>query len=128
MLFRSVHPSTEKAHPKEVDAAIAGLHYGGIGVNVWPGVIFGSVSLSWGAYPGHTLADIRSGTGVVHNSYLLDHAHHSVLRAPFRIAPPPLWAAGHRNLTALGKALLDFEEGPGLWRLLTGVLPQALRG
>ncbi len=123
-----VHPKTEKQHPKEVDQAIASLRFGGIGVNVWPGVIFGSCSLTWGAYPGHPLEDIRSGVGTVHNTMLIDEPHHCVLRAPFRIAPAPLWAAGHKNLTPLTKALVEFEHDAGLWKLLTGVLPQAFRG
>src|SRR5215470_17542826 len=31
-----VHPATERAHPAELDRAVAGLRYGGIGINVWP--------------------------------------------------------------------------------------------
>jgi hypothetical protein len=122
-----VHPSTEKQFPEVVDAAIAHLRYGGIGINCWAGLIFGSIALSWGAYPGHTLEDIRSGIGSVHNSFLIDNPHHSVMRAPFRIAPYPLWFANHKNLTGLGKALAKMEESPGFFRLL-GVLVQAFQG
>jgi acyl-CoA reductase-like NAD-dependent aldehyde dehydrogenase len=122
-----VHPGTEKKYPEAVDKAVAGLKFGGIGYNVWPGVIFGAVSLPWGAYPGHTLDDIRSGIGSVHNSFLVDKPHHAVLRAPFRIMPKPLWAAGHKNLLKLAKALVAFEQTGSIWGLFS-VLPNAFRG
>ena len=122
-----VHPSTEKQHPQVVDKAIASLRYGGIGINVWPGVIFGSMALPWGAYPGHTFQDIRSGIGFVHNSCMIEPAHHSVLRAPFRIFPYPLWAAGHANLTGLAKAVTKQEAAPGMLNLM-GLVIQAVQG
>jgi acyl-CoA reductase-like NAD-dependent aldehyde dehydrogenase len=122
-----IHPSVEKAHPTEVDGAIADLRYGGIGVNVWAGVVYGLVATTWGAFPGHTLQDVRSGIGVVHNSYLLDHPQKSVVKAPFRIMPTPAWFADHRNQASLGRALTQFEASPG-WLSLPSVILQAIRG
>lgn len=109
-----VDERVQKAHPVEVDRAIASLRYGGIGVNCWPGVIFGLVSTTWGAFPGHPLEDIRSGRGVVHNAFLLDHPQKSVVKAPFRYAPPPVWSVGHRTLSDLGRTLMQFESNGGL--------------
>lgn len=122
-----VHPSTEHDHPDDVSRAIADLRYGGIGVNVWPGVIYGLVTPSWGAFPGHRAEDIQSGTGVVHNAFMFDHPEKSVVRAPFRIRPTPAWFSDHRNLRALGQRLVRFEAKPS-WRAFVGVVAAALRG
>lgn len=122
-----VHPSTEKQYGSAVDAAIANLRYGGIGVNVWAGVIYGLVVPTWGAYPGHTLQDIRSGRGFVHNTYLFDHPQKSVVRAPFRIFPTPAWFGDHKTLRELGESLTTFEANPSFLRL-PKVVAAAVRG
>jgi acyl-CoA reductase-like NAD-dependent aldehyde dehydrogenase len=122
-----VHPATERAHARELDAAIADLRYGGIAINAWAGVIYALVSPTWGAYPGHPPEDIRSGTGVVHNSYLFDFPEKSVVRAPFIIRPTPAWFPDHRSLDVLGRRLLAMEADPG-WGKLAGVAFAALRG
>ncbi len=107
-----VHPSTQRHHGAAVEKAITNLRYGGIGVNVWTGVVYGLVVTTWGAFPGHPLEDIGSGRGVVHNTYLFDHPQKSVVRAPFVIKPTPAWFADHRNLTQLGQRLTAFEAAP----------------
>ncbi|MEA2746818.1 MAG: hypothetical protein QOI41_961, partial [Myxococcales bacterium] len=122
-----VHPVVEDEHPEEVARAVAALRYGGIGVNVWPGVIYGLVTPSWGAYPGHRAEDIQSGTGVVHNAYMFDHPEKSVVRAPFRIRPTPAWFSDHKNLRELGKRLVAFEAKPS-WGAFFGVVGAAIRG
>ncbi|MBV8350588.1 MAG: hypothetical protein JOZ49_24680 [Mycolicibacterium sp.] len=33
---------------------------------------------SWGAFPGHTPQNIGSGTGVVHNAFLLQHVQKAI--------------------------------------------------
>jgi hypothetical protein len=48
--------------------------------------------------PGHTPADISSGVGWVHNTYLFDWPQKSVLYAPWTYFPRPLWSAGQTNL------------------------------
>ena len=103
------------------------LRYGGIGINVWPGLIYGLVTPSWGAFPGHTVEDIQSGSGVVHNAFLFDHPEKSVVRAPFRMAPTPPWFSDHKNLRQLGQRLVTFEAKPS-WGALFGVVRAALRG
>jgi len=122
-----IHPATEKAFAKELDQAIADLRYGGIGVNVWPGLLYGLVSTTWGAYPGHTPEDIQSGSGVVHNSYLFDFPEKSVLRAPFRIRPTPVWFADHRTLAVVGRRITELEGSP-TWLNVVKVAAAALRG
>lgn len=122
-----VHPSTEDDHYEDVSGAVADLRYGGIGINAWPGLIYGLVTPSWGAFPGHRADDIQSGTGVVHNALMFDHPEKSVVRAPFRIRPTPAWFSDHNNLRELGQRLVRFEAKPS-WGGLASVIGAALRG
>jgi acyl-CoA reductase-like NAD-dependent aldehyde dehydrogenase len=122
-----VHPTTQRDHEAEVDRAIAGLRYGAIGVNCWSSVAYALVTPTWGAFPGHTPEDIQSGTGVVHNAFLLDHPQKSVVRAPWRIRPTPAWFPEHKNLRGLGERLTRFEAHPNI-RTLAATAVQALKG
>lgn len=108
-----VHPRTLRDHAGAVESAIERLHYGDVGLNVWGGVMFGLMELPWGAAPGNTLRDIRSGLGFVHNGYGFEHPAKAVLRAPFRTPHVPPWFAGHRNLDGVSRALCDLEADPG---------------
>jgi hypothetical protein len=112
-----IDDNTKKSMGKTFDDAIAKLRYGGIGVNVWAGVVYGLVSTSWGAFPGHTLEDIISGQGVVHNALLIDHPEKSVVYAPFVMKPTPPWFADHKNLPGLGRALTKFESTQSLFNI-----------
>ncbi len=105
--------STREALSDRLDDTIAALRYGIVGVNVWPGVVFGLGTPPWGAYPGNDAASIGSGRGVVHNAPLLDHPERAVAFAPAvpRVTPP--WFPGFRGLAAVGPRLLDFETAPG---------------
>jgi acyl-CoA reductase-like NAD-dependent aldehyde dehydrogenase len=122
-----VHPATAEDHPTELQRALDELCYGAIGVNVWPGVVYGLASPPWGAFPGHTPEDIQSGVGFVHDTWLFDHPEKTVLRAPFRIRPTPAWFGDHRNLLELGRRLVAFEAAPSHPGLLP-VAAAALRG
>lgn len=122
-----IHPATARRYATQFDAAIAGLRYGGIGVNCFAGLIYALATPTWGAFPGHTDEDIQSGRGVVHNAFLLDHPQKSVVRAPFVISPTPAWFSDHRSAHELGPALLKFEAQPGIIRL-PAVLAAAMRG
>lgn len=115
-----VHGKTRKQYRAQVDQAITDLRYGGIGVNVWAGVVYGLVVTTWGAHPGHTLEDIGSGIGVVHNTMLLDHPQKSVIEAPFIIKPTPAWFTDGKNLPALGRKLVGYEHSPS-WLRVPGV-------
>ena len=83
--------------------------------------------LPWGAYPGNTLQDIQSGMGMVHNTLLLDGVQKSVLRAPFRIWPKPLWFADHRRSRQAAMRLTELEYRPSLFKV-SQVAWEAMRG
>jgi aldehyde dehydrogenase (NAD(P)+) len=116
-----VHPKTMRAYAAELDRAIAAMRFGCVGVNAWTGVGFLLTETTWGAYPGHTLSDVRSGIGVVHNAYLFDRAQKSVVYAPFAefprsifgygatLLPKPPWFITNATADRTGKALVDFE-------------------
>jgi acyl-CoA reductase-like NAD-dependent aldehyde dehydrogenase len=122
-----VHPSTRDEHPRELDRAIAALRYGAIGVNAWSSLAYALVAPTWGAFPGHPAEDIRSGSGVVHNTFMFDHPQKSVVVAPFRIRPKPVWFADHRNLLGVGRKLVAMEASPSIGRL-AAVAFEGLRG
>ncbi len=122
-----IHPATQKRFRAELEQAIAALRYGSIGLNVWTGVGFLLTMTTWGAFPGNSLAEISSGQGVVHNTYLLDHPQKSVLFAPFRIFPTPAWFSNHRTLRQLGRTLVNYEAAP-TWGKWLRVVHLALRG
>ncbi len=119
--------ATQQQYQPELDIAISKLKYGAIGVNLWSAMLFYFGSTTWGAYPGNTLADIGSGIGCVHNSYLFDYPQKSVVYAPFRIFPTPAWFATHKNLLGMARKLLKFEAYP-TWENLPGVVLEAIRG
>ena len=116
-----VHPATIREHAGDLDAAIAALRYGCVAVNAWTGVGFLLTETPWGAYPGHTLHDVGSGIGVVHNRYLFDRSEKSVVYAPFApfprslagyggaLLPKPPWFITNRLAAKIGEALVDFE-------------------
>jgi Aldehyde dehydrogenase family len=122
-----VDPKTQRQWAKELEGAIADLRYGSIGINVWSGVLYSLTSLTWGAFPGQSLEDIGSGRGVVHNAYLFDHPQKSVLYAPFRIFPTPLWFADHRNLTPVAQHFADLQVAPS-WSKFLAVVMAGLKG
>jgi acyl-CoA reductase-like NAD-dependent aldehyde dehydrogenase len=82
-----IDPKTRKQNTATFDEAIASLRYGAIGVNVWPGIMFGLGYTTWGAFPGNTPQHIGSGTGVGHNAFLLPRPQKAVVEIPFRPSP-----------------------------------------
>ncbi len=134
-----IHPKTMRQLGPAFDQALADLKYGSIAVNAWTGVGFLLTQTTWGAYPGHTPEDIRSGMGVVHNSKLFDRAQKSVVYAPFypyprsylngmfTLLPKPPWFVTHRTADVMGRKLVRFEAHPNPLRL-PGIFIAALRG
>ena len=112
-----VDGKTARALDVELDRAIADLRYGSVAINLWPGVSYGLGSTTWGAFPGHTLDDVGSGIGVVHNTRLFDRPQKSVIRGPFVIRPKPAWFAGHKQAHTVGRLLTRFEANPKLSKL-----------
>ncbi|GAC1437345.1 MAG: aldehyde dehydrogenase family protein [Chloroflexota bacterium] len=134
-----IHPTTMRELGPAFDEAIAALRYGCVAVNAWTGMGFLLAQTPWGAYPGHTRADIGSGIGVVHNTYLFDRPQKSVVRGPFypfprglahgqaSLLPKPPWFVTHARAQRVGRGLVRFEARPGL-RHLPGIIADALRG
>lgn len=120
-----VHPRSMK-DPQIADAverALDQLRYGTVVLNHFAGAAYAFVSPPWGAYPGGTPQRIGSGTGVVHNTYLLEDVEKTVVKGPFRPPLTPLWF--HTN-AALAKV------GPELAQVVAhgsaGALPKLLWG
>ena len=122
-----IDPRTQKSSRSAFHQALRDLRYGSIAVNAWSGVNYGLCSASWGAYPGHTLQNIGSGIGIVHNTFMLDYPQKSIVKAPFVISPTPAWFYDNRNLIRLGQRLLKFEQNPS-WLNFVTIAAQALRG
>ncbi len=124
-----VHPATLRNPDVGVafEQAIADLRYGTVSVNHWSSLGFALGITPWGAFPGHARNDIGSGTGVVHNALMFSRAQKTVLRAPFRAWPKPVWFTTHRTAARLVPKIVRFEADPSLWRL-AGILPLAVWG
>ncbi|HEX5757721.1 MAG TPA: aldehyde dehydrogenase family protein [Thermoanaerobaculia bacterium] len=124
-----VHPRTlaDPAMAAAFDRAVAGLRYGTVSLNHWAAVGYALVAPPWGAYPGHTAADIQSGTGVVHNTLMFSRVEKSVVRGPFRAFPKPPWLLSHRRQHELFPRLTRFEAAPSPLQL-PGIFAAALRG
>ena len=133
------HPRTIKHLGGRFEAAIAELRYGCVAVNTWTGLGFLTAGGSWGAFPGHTLDDVQSGIGVVHNALLLDDPERTVVRGPFRpsprslvngemaISPKPPWFVTNRTADGTGRALTALTAEPSALKL-PGIFASALRG
>ncbi len=113
-----IDPDTEHALGDGFERAIAELHYGGIAINAWTGIVFATPVLSWGAFPGGSIDDVGSGIGVVHNTRLLGGVERSIMRGPFRpfprslgrrdrfsVLPKPPWFVDARTGSAVSEGL-----------------------
>jgi hypothetical protein len=58
---------------------------------------------------------------------MFDRPEKNVIRAPFRVAPKPLWFATHKTAHRLTPKLVDFEADPSFLKL-PGIFSLALRG
>lgn len=110
-----------------VEQAVADLRYGSIGVNLWHAMSYALASTTWGAFPGHPITDIQSGSGCVGNAYLFARPQKSVVRGPFVAKPAPAWFATNRNAGVVMRKLLAFEGNPS-WAKLPGLIAASLKG
>jgi acyl-CoA reductase-like NAD-dependent aldehyde dehydrogenase len=134
-----VHPKTIRSLGARLQRAVATLRYGTIGVNAWTGVGYLTPHATWGAFPGHTLSEVQSGIGVVHNALLLDNTERTVVTGPFRpsprsvlhgeksISPKPPWFVTHKTAATTGRRLTAIAIRPR-WRALPAIFTSALRG
>ncbi|WP_341953049.1 aldehyde dehydrogenase family protein [Salinibacterium sp. TMP30] len=118
--------------------AMAELEYGTIAINAWTGVGFLTATASWGAFPGHTIDNVQSGIGVVHNALLIDSPERTVVRGPFRpfprsfvhgefaLFPKPPWFVTARSAQRTGKLLAGFVGKPS-WAKMPGIFISAFR-
>ncbi len=122
-----IHPKTMHALSGRFDALLQELRYGAIGVNVWAAYGFLLGTATWGAFPGHTLEDVQSGRGVVHNAFMFDQPQRTVVSGPFRAFPKPPWFVTHRKADQLGPKLTDMEYRPSFLKL-PGIMLTAIGG
>jgi aldehyde dehydrogenase (NAD(P)+) len=118
--------------------AVAALEYGTIAINCWSAFGFLTATASWGAAPGHTVDDVQSGIGVVHNALLIQAPERSVVQGPFRpfprsvahgelaLFPKPPWFVTARSAATTGRLLTSFAASPA-WRRLPGIFAAAFR-
>ncbi len=133
------HPTSIKRLGIAFDRAVERLRYGTVAINAWTGLAFLTPRASWGAYPGHTLEDVQSGIGIVHNALLLDDVERTVVRGPFRpaprsvlhaewaLSPKPPWFVDNATAASTGRRLTEFYAAGNPARL-PGVFASALRG
>lgn len=135
-----IHPVTmEKIGRKRFEEIISELRYGCVGVNAWTGVGFLLPTVTWGAYPGHTLEKVGSGIGFVHNTMMFERAQRTVVEGPFRpfprnllslgftLLPKPPWFITNKRAHVVGKLLVSFHHRPSLLKL-PRIFLNALRG
>ncbi len=134
-----IHPAVKRQLAGHWDEIIGELKYGCIAINAWTGLGFLSVQTPWGAFPGHSIDDIQSGTGFVHNTYMFDKIERCVIEAPFRpfprnllhgvftLLPRPPWFVTNRKAAKLGKLLTKFQYSPG-WLKIPRIFLNALMG
>lgn len=125
-----IHPATmTQIGRQRFEEIITELHYGTIAINTWTGVGFLTAQSPWGAFPGHSLNNVQSGIGVVHNAMLFDKPQRAVVEAPFRpfprnllslsftLLPRPPWFITNRKGSILGRLLVAFQYRPSLLKM-----------
>ena len=110
---------------RALDRAVTDLRYGCVALNHWPAVSYGLVSPPWGGHPSATPGDVQSGTGWVHNTFMLGGIDKAVVRGPIRTRPTPPWFADHPTAGRAGADLVALEAEPR-WARLPGVLRRLL--
>ena len=137
-----IDPVTRDALGDGFEHYIADLRYGDIAINAWTAFAFLTPTLTWGAFPGGTVADVQSGIGVVHNALLLDRVERSVVRGPFRpfprsatalfgpgrfsLLPKPPWFVTARTGAAVSEGFTRFRMDRN-WARMAGTLVKAFR-
>jgi aldehyde dehydrogenase (NAD(P)+) len=134
-----IHPKTMAELGAAFEDAVADLRYGCVAVNAWTGLGFILCQTTWGAYPGHTAQDIRSGRGVVHNTLFFDRPQKSVVYQPFypapralrhgsfTLLPKPPWFVTNKTAATTMRRLVGFERDHSVLRI-PGIFASALFG
>lgn len=134
-----IHPKTMQQMGPVLEASIDALRYGAIGLNVWCAGAFLLAEAAWGGYPGQSMADIQSGSGFVHNSFMFEKPQKTVARGSFyasprawrhgdfHFAPKPLWFVTNRTAETTARRVAQFASDPNP-RRLPAIFLSALRG
>ena len=124
-----IDPRTEAdpAMAAPLDDAILKLRYGSVAINHWPALVFGAMSAPWGGHPSATLANVQSGIGFVHNTFMLEGIEKSVFRGGIVMSPKPPLFYDHATTHILGAKLCYFEAAPSALKL-PGIALAAFRG
>jgi len=126
-------PQTIRALGSVFNEAVTRLRYGTVAINCWVGPVFAMPCGTWGAFPGHDVYDVGSGTGIVHNALLLDpeHVERMVGRGPFQPWPKPPWFVTNRTAHTTGEQMTRFAAEESLTKAMPKVLAaltSSLRG
>lgn len=122
-----VDPRTAKKLGENLKEAVSDLRYGTVAINHWAGLSYAFGQTAWGAYPGHTLDNIGSGIGFVHNTFLFKHPQKTVIWGPFTMSPLPPWFSTHKNSPNVARKMMAFESAPSFLKIPPVVLA-ALKG
>ena len=125
-----IHPKTIKEiGKKRFEEILADFEYGTIAINGWSGLGFLITACPWGAFPGHTLDDIQSGVGTVHNHFMLEETERVVIQAPWRpfprgllsfqftLLPRPPFFVTNKKQHKIGELLTKFQYKPSFLKL-----------
>ena len=108
-----------------LDRAIVALRYGTVSINHWPALCYAFGTMPWGGHQSATLANIQSGLGWVHNTFMLGGVDKSVVRGPLTVSPYPTWFFDNPKAAKLAPAAADMEAAPS-WLKVPGLLAKAL--
>jgi aldehyde dehydrogenase (NAD(P)+) len=135
-----IHPRTiRKIGTENFEKIIQELRYGTISINGWSALGFLLSQCPWGAFPGHTLEDIQSGIGTVHNTLMLSNTQRSIVKAPWRpfprgllsgqfsMLPKPPWFISNKRQDKIGLLLTKFEYKRS-WLKIPRIFVNALLG
>jgi hypothetical protein len=113
----TVSDEFQQSNADALDVALQELRFGTIGINQWPALSFALMSPPWGGHPSSSLQDAKSGIDFVHNTYLLDRPEKTILRAPLKVKPKPIWNSNHRHPERVTWDLLNLYRSPSLLKL-----------
>lgn len=135
-----IHPKTiRKIGKKRFEEILGDFRYGTIAINGWCGLGFLTTACPWGAFPGHTLENIGSGIGTVHNAFMLEKTEKVVIQSPWRpfprgmlsaqftLLPRPPYFITNKKQHKIGKLLTHFQHKPS-WFKLPRIFLNALLG
>ncbi len=113
-----IHPASlrDPETAAAFEQALTRLEYGIITVNTAPGIAYGGMIPPFGAFPGNTPGDVRSGIGKMNNFYFLCRPQKAVLRASFNALNT--FSLSIPAMAGLSRQTLAYFSEPNLGNLL----------